>query len=105
MPAPAAEAIRPHSTDRRSSRRVATVTDGAAIAATIPGTVIVQPARPAGIWKLDPIGVSRPIGNISIVTIEKMPMVSALTANHPNNGDRVMGAVTADKARDLSAIG
>jgi len=33
--------------------------------------------------------VSRPIGRISVVTIEKIPIITDRTASHPINGDRV----------------
>ncbi|BAU86829.1 ABC-type transporter, periplasmic subunit [Streptomyces laurentii] len=39
--------------------------------------------------KLEPIVVSRPIGRISVVTIEKMPSITETTASHPTRGDRV----------------
>ncbi|GAA1037623.1 hypothetical protein GCM10009566_12520 [Streptomyces murinus] len=39
--------------------------------------------------KPEPISVSRPIGRISVVTIEKIPSVTDTTASHPTSGDRV----------------
>ncbi|WP_260334353.1 hypothetical protein [Streptomyces beigongshangae] len=51
--------------------------------------VIISPAMPSEMVKLAPILVRSPIGRISVVTIEKMPSITATTANHPITGDRV----------------
>ncbi|GAA0958786.1 hypothetical protein GCM10009550_47830 [Actinocorallia libanotica] len=50
--------------------------------------VIISPAIPSETAKPAPIPVSRPIGRISVVTIEKMPSVTVTTAGHPDDGDR-----------------
>ncbi|GAA2305678.1 hypothetical protein GCM10010431_26830 [Streptomyces kunmingensis] len=51
--------------------------------------VIIRPAIPSEMVKLEPIFVSRPIGKISVVTIEKIPSMTANTASHPTRGDLV----------------
>jgi len=84
------QAISMHSMRRRSTRPVATVTSGAATAATMPGMVISTPAVPSEMWKLEPMDVSRPIGRISVVTMEKIPMVTATTAHQLISGPRVV---------------
>jgi hypothetical protein len=85
-PATASRTIRPPSTHRRSIRPAATVTTGAATAATNPGTVMVQPAVPAETPNPVAIGVSSPIGRISVVTMAKIPTVTAKTAGHRDDG-------------------
>ncbi|MFJ8443132.1 hypothetical protein [Kitasatospora griseola] len=50
--------------------------------------VIISPAIPSEMVKLDPIEVSRPIGRISVVTIEKIPSITDNTASHSITGDR-----------------
>ncbi|WP_442809642.1 hypothetical protein [Streptomyces sp. SR27] len=60
---------------------MATVTKGAETAARNPGMVIMRPAIPSEMVKLDPIEVSRPIGRISVVTIEKIPSITEITAS------------------------
>jgi hypothetical protein len=49
--------------------------------------VIIKPAAPLEMVKLDPIEVRRPIGRISVVTIEKIPSITETTASHPIRGD------------------
>jgi hypothetical protein len=76
-----------------------TVTAGAATAASRPGIVIIKPAVPSEIWYVDPIEVRTPIGNISVVTMEKMPIITEVTASQLTSGERdgatVVGAVMA----------
>ncbi|GAA2657988.1 hypothetical protein GCM10010400_14710 [Streptomyces aculeolatus] len=45
--------------------------------------VIMSPAIPSETAKAAPIPVRRPIGRISVVTIAKMPSVTAATAGQP----------------------
>uniref|UniRef100_A0AAU2VHF2 Uncharacterized protein n=1 Tax=Streptomyces sp. NBC_00003 TaxID=2903608 RepID=A0AAU2VHF2_9ACTN len=54
--------------------------------------VIISPAMPSEMVKLDPIDVSRPMGRISVVTIEKTPNITDSTASHDKNGDGAGGA-------------
>lgn len=74
-------------------RPVATVTRGAEMAARNPGMVIISPAMPSEMVKLDPIEVSRPIGRISVVTMTKIPNITETTANHAVNGDRARRSI------------
>src|SRR5690242_16982916 len=55
--------------------------------------VISQPVRPGVSAKSAPIGVRRPIGRISVVTIAKIPSVTATTPNHRTVGVRVSRTV------------
>ncbi|MGW5002603.1 hypothetical protein ACWEP8_33670 [Streptomyces hydrogenans] len=50
--------------------------------------VIIRPAIPSETVKLDPIDVSRPIGRISVVTMEKIPSMTAKTASQETKGER-----------------
>ncbi|MFE6228971.1 hypothetical protein [Streptomyces sp. NPDC057854] len=50
--------------------------------------VIMRPAIPSEIVKLDPIDVRRPIGRISVVTMEKIPSITEMTASQEMKGDR-----------------
>ncbi|GAA4586683.1 hypothetical protein GCM10010095_77300 [Streptomyces anthocyanicus] len=50
--------------------------------------VIIRPAIPSEMVKLEPIEVKRPIGRISVVMIEKIPNITEITASHDTNGDR-----------------
>ena len=90
-----------HSIDRRSIRAVATVTVGAATAARYPGMVIINPAVPSETVKPEPMDVSSPIGRISVVTIEKIPIVTESTAAQPAVDER--GDVAAP-ARDIDSV-
>ncbi|MFV5994835.1 hypothetical protein ACNPQM_20795 [Streptomyces sp. NPDC056231] len=71
---------------------MATVTKGAETAARNPGMVIMRPAIPSEMVKLDPIEVSRPIGRISVVTIEKIPSITEITASQETEAERSGGA-------------
>ncbi|MFE7586738.1 hypothetical protein ACFU5Y_34830 [Streptomyces gardneri] len=71
---------------------MATVTRGAETAARNPGMVIMRPAIPSETVKLDPIEVSRPIGRISVVTIEKIPSITEITASQETKAGRSGGA-------------
>ncbi|MGW2270242.1 hypothetical protein [Streptomyces yangpuensis] len=71
---------------------MATVTKGAETAARNPGMVIMRPAVPSEMVKLDPIEVSRPIGRISAVTIEKIPSITEMTASQETGSERRGGA-------------
>ncbi|MFG3041521.1 hypothetical protein ACGFYZ_31925 [Streptomyces sp. NPDC048330] len=71
---------------------MATVTKGAETAARSPGMVIMRPAIPSEMVKLDPIEVSRPMGRISVVTIEKIPSITEITASQASNAGRFGGA-------------
>ncbi|MEU5066100.1 hypothetical protein AB0G95_18950 [Streptomyces virginiae] len=71
---------------------MATVTKGAETAARNPGMVIMRPAIPSDMVKLDPIEVSRPIGRISAVTIEKIPNITEITASQETKAERSGGA-------------
>ncbi|WP_435852926.1 hypothetical protein, partial [Streptomyces vietnamensis] len=71
---------------------MATVTKGAETAARNPGMVIMRPAIPSETVKLDPIEVSRPIGRISVVTIEKIPSITDITADQETKVERSDGA-------------
>ncbi|MFE7708528.1 hypothetical protein ACFU6I_22635 [Streptomyces sp. NPDC057486] len=71
---------------------MATVTKGAETAARNPGMVIMRPAIPSEMVKLDPIEVSRPIGRISVVTIEKIPSITEITASQETKAERSVGA-------------
>ncbi|MFI0927886.1 hypothetical protein ACH4TP_28705 [Streptomyces sp. NPDC021012] len=71
---------------------MATVTKGAETAARNPGMVIMRPAIPSETVKLDPIDVSRPIGRISVVTIEKIPSITEITADQETKAGRSGGA-------------
>ncbi|BDM74722.1 hypothetical protein HEK616_82090 (plasmid) [Streptomyces nigrescens] len=90
----ASRAMNTQSMRRRSNRAVATVSRGAETAARSPGMVIIRPAIPSEMVKLDPIDVSRPIGKISVVTIEKSPSITEATASQPMRGDRVGNPVS-----------
>ncbi|MFE5300187.1 hypothetical protein [Streptomyces sp. NPDC056632] len=50
--------------------------------------VIMRPAIPSEMVKLDPIEVSRPIGRISVVTIEKIPSITDITASQETRAER-----------------
>ncbi|MFF9150239.1 hypothetical protein ACWGBV_05485 [Streptomyces sp. NPDC055051] len=50
--------------------------------------VIIRPAIPSEMVKLDPIEVSSPIGRISVVTMEKIPSMIETTASQETRGDR-----------------
>ncbi|MFJ8128719.1 hypothetical protein [Streptomyces hydrogenans] len=50
--------------------------------------VIIRPAIPSETVKLDPIDVRRPIGRISVVTMEKIPSMTESTANQEMRGER-----------------
>ncbi|WP_306335615.1 hypothetical protein [Streptomyces sp. KL118A] len=50
--------------------------------------VIISPAMPSETAKLDPIDVRRPMGRISVVTIEKIPIITEITASHGASGER-----------------
>ncbi|MGW2816273.1 hypothetical protein [Streptomyces sp. NPDC001415] len=54
--------------------------------------VIISPAVPSEMVKLDPIDVSRPMGRISVVTIEKIPNITDSTASQDKSGDGAGGA-------------
>ncbi|MEV7612762.1 hypothetical protein [Streptomyces sp. NPDC089799] len=54
--------------------------------------VIMRPAIPSDTAKLDPIEVSRPIGRISAVTIEKIPSITEITAGQETKSERSGGA-------------
>ncbi|GAA2432651.1 hypothetical protein GCM10010388_20640 [Streptomyces mauvecolor] len=54
--------------------------------------VIVRPAMPSEMVKLDPIDVSRPMGRISVVTIEKIPNITDSTASQDRSAERAGGA-------------
>ncbi|MFF3603729.1 hypothetical protein [Streptomyces sp. NPDC002463] len=71
---------------------MATVTKGAEIAARNPGMVIMRPAIPSEMVKLEPIEVSSPIGRISVVTIEKIPSITEITASQEIKFGRSDGA-------------
>ncbi|MFB7545840.1 hypothetical protein ACFC0N_38785 [Streptomyces zaomyceticus] len=71
---------------------MATVAKGAETAARNPGMVIMRPAIPSETVKLDPIEVSRPIGRISVVTIEKIPSITEITASQETEAERSSGA-------------
>ncbi|MFE1873221.1 hypothetical protein ACFW9N_20350 [Streptomyces sp. NPDC059496] len=71
---------------------MATVTKGAETAARNPGMVIMRPTIPSEMVKLDPIEVSRPIGRISAVTIEKIPSITEITASQETKSERSDGA-------------
>ncbi|MFF0433824.1 hypothetical protein ACFYU9_16525 [Streptomyces sp. NPDC004327] len=71
---------------------MATVTKGAETAARKPGMVIMRPAIPSETVKLDPIEVSSPIGRISVVTIEKIPSITDITAVQEAADERSGGA-------------
>ncbi|MFG2140965.1 hypothetical protein [Streptomyces sp. NPDC048650] len=49
---------------------------------------IIRPAIPSERVKLEPMEVSRPIGRISVVTIEKIPHIIETTASQEISGDR-----------------
>ncbi|MFJ3212973.1 MULTISPECIES: hypothetical protein [Streptomyces] len=67
---------------------MATVTTGAETAARNPGMVIMRPAIPSEMVKLDPMDVRRPIGRISVVTMEKIPSITEITASQERKGER-----------------
>ncbi|MEU2245131.1 hypothetical protein ABZ572_37760 [Streptomyces sp. NPDC018338] len=50
--------------------------------------VIMRPAIPSEIVKLDPIDVRRPIGRISVVTMEKIPSMTEMTASQEMTSER-----------------
>ncbi|MFD8639269.1 hypothetical protein ACFV14_03065 [Streptomyces zaomyceticus] len=50
--------------------------------------VIMRPAIPSETVKLDPIDVRRPIGRISVVTMEKIPSMTEMTASQEMVGER-----------------
>ncbi|WP_244177754.1 hypothetical protein [Streptomyces atriruber] len=54
--------------------------------------VIISPAIPSEMAKLDPIDVRRPMGRISVVTIEKIPIITEITASHGTSGERCPAA-------------
>ncbi|MFD7783649.1 hypothetical protein ACFV4Q_11230 [Streptomyces nojiriensis] len=54
--------------------------------------VIMRPAMPSEMVKVDPIDVRRPIGRISVVTMEKIPSITEMTASQEMNGERSVGA-------------
>ncbi|MFI8287866.1 hypothetical protein ACIGBL_01860 [Streptomyces sp. NPDC085614] len=65
--------------------------------------VIIRPAIPSEMVNLDPIDVRRPIGRISVVTMEKIPSMTEMTASQETKGersgdagDRTEGAVAVD---------
>ncbi|GGV92701.1 hypothetical protein GCM10015535_54260 [Streptomyces gelaticus] len=60
--------------------------------------VIIRPAVPSETAKSDPIDVSRPMGRISVVTIEKMPSITETTASRPRKGVRGGEAVPSEGA-------
>ncbi|WP_261992002.1 hypothetical protein [Streptomyces sp. MS191] len=71
--------------------------------------VIIRPAIPSEMVKLDPIDVRRPIGRISVVTMEKIPSMTEMTASQETKGersgdagDRTEGAVAVDMNPVLS---
>ncbi|MEU7074034.1 hypothetical protein [Streptomyces narbonensis] len=61
--------------------------------------VIIRPAIPSETAKLDPIEVSKPIGRISVVTIEKIPSITETTANQDRKGERSGGSAEGDVER------
>ncbi|MFE5717938.1 hypothetical protein [Streptomyces erythrochromogenes] len=81
---------------------MATVTKGAETAARNPGTAIMRPAIPSETVKLDPIDVRRPIGRISVVTMEKIPSMTEMTASQEMNGERSAGA--GDRTEVVAAV-
>ncbi|MFB7425419.1 hypothetical protein ACFC0K_19280 [Streptomyces hydrogenans] len=64
------------------------MTTGAETAASSPGMVIIRPAIPFEMVKLEPIDVRRPIGRISVVTMEKIPSMIEKTANQEMKVER-----------------
>ena len=68
----------------------------------MPGIVIIRPAWPSEMWKPAPVGVSSPIGRISVVTIEKTPIITEVAASQPANGERTGGEVL---SRVVVAVG
>ncbi|GAB1332207.1 hypothetical protein ACE1SV_65460 [Streptomyces sennicomposti] len=50
--------------------------------------VIISPAMPSETVKLAPTSVRSPMGRISVVTMEKMPSITATTASHRIAGER-----------------
>ncbi|MFF5923380.1 hypothetical protein ACFY8C_34440 [Streptomyces flavochromogenes] len=50
--------------------------------------VIRRPAIPSEMVKLDPIDVRRPMGRISVVTMEKIPSITEMTASQEMKGER-----------------
>ncbi|MEV8341614.1 hypothetical protein [Streptomyces niveus] len=80
------------------------MTRGADTAASTPGTVIISPAVPSETPKLDPIDVSRPMGRISVVTTEKMPVVTERTASQEMSGERPWGASGSAVVRALVVL-
>ncbi|GAA2407712.1 hypothetical protein GCM10010433_02950 [Streptomyces pulveraceus] len=61
--------------------------------------VIIRPAVPSETAKSEPIDVSRPMGRISVVTIEKMPSMTEMTASRPRKG--VWGGMRSAGAVDV----
>ncbi|MEU7082123.1 hypothetical protein ABZ938_30570 [Streptomyces sp. NPDC046409] len=69
--------------------------------------VIIRPAIPSEMVKLDPMEVSNPIGRISVVTIEKIPSITEITASHETSGDRAgssAGSMEAVVAVDTNPV-
>ncbi|MEU8942044.1 hypothetical protein AB0C97_28820 [Streptomyces goshikiensis] len=64
--------------------------------------VIMRPAIPSETVKLDPIEVRRPIGRISVVTMEKIPSITEMTASQETDGERSVGA--GDRAETVVAV-
>ncbi|MGO4425126.1 hypothetical protein AB4Z54_42200 [Streptomyces sp. MCAF7] len=50
--------------------------------------VIISPAIPSETVKLEPMDVSRPMGRISVVTMENIPIVTETTASHDVTAER-----------------
>ncbi|GAA1673412.1 hypothetical protein GCM10009830_19640 [Glycomyces endophyticus] len=66
--------------------------------------VIMSPAVPSESAKPDPIAVSRPIGRISVVTIVKMPIITATTAGQARRSASTSVGLGAREVRMLGCV-
>lgn len=57
---------------------------------------MVSPVMPSEMPKSPPMAVSRPMGRISLVTMAKIPSMSAVTASRLTKGERGRARVVVD---------
>ncbi|MEU1665671.1 hypothetical protein ABZ547_19060 [Streptomyces sparsogenes] len=55
--------------------------------------VIISPAIPSETVKLEPMEVSKPMGRISVVTMENIPIITEITAGHEVVAGRLAASV------------
>ncbi|WP_245738105.1 hypothetical protein [Streptomyces sparsogenes] len=67
--------------------------------------VIISPAIPSETVKLEPMEVSKPMGRISVVTMENIPIITETTAGHEVVAGRLAASVVpADVATSVGMV-